>query len=104
MATVAAIKAFAKKHGASFDADGDVKRSASLGHALYLDAPSGKVWRENGCHVSCALHGNGAHGALTGADLDKTLVDVKTIIDLGADDCDDDNCDVCHPADGMESV
>lgn len=93
--TVSYIQGIARRHGATFSTDGNVRQSTSIGHGLYLDAPDGKVWRESGCHVSCAIHGHDYHGALTGEDLRKALADVQKIIDLGTEDCTDEDCDVC---------
>ena len=93
--TVAMISRYAQKNGAFFSTAGKTGISTGVGHALYLDAPKGKLWVESNCHVSCALHGNGHFDALTSEDLALTFADVKSIIEAGTVDCDDEDCETC---------
>lgn len=62
------------------------------GWEITLDAPAGKLFTTSQCHVDCSLQGDGRTPIW--ADV---LQGLYEIIDAGFEDCEDAECDVCHP-------
>lgn len=64
-------------------------------YQIILDSPAGKVFKASGCHVDCSLHGNGFRRGTI--DWKQTYADAMEVIGNGFYDCDDPECDHCHP-------
>lgn len=62
--------------------------------SIYFDAPKGFIWNESGCHVSCAIHGQ---DFTTAPDWNKLFADVKRILEDGTEQCEEKDCEICHP-------
>lgn len=95
MTTKRAVLKFVKDHGQG--ASIDIVDEGEGEVLIYLDAPPRKLWRESMCHVSCAIHGNGFRYKKQ-INWAETLADVKNIVQLGTEDCEDEDCDVCGEA------
>lgn len=60
---------------------------------LNVDAPAGKVFRENGCHCISESFSNNCNQSWK-AEAYQTAADRVL---MGLDDCEDPECDICHP-------
>lgn len=75
------------KHGATLDVemlDADV---------LQVDAPQGKVFRNNGCHTIVEQYRNTGGQSWKG----EAYAYVVERIEAGLDTCEEKDCDICNP-------
>lgn len=90
--TYANLKRLAETMGATID-----ENQIDYGH-IYVDAPAGKVWDAADVH-GLAVHWvtDSAGRAESAAEKREAIADVMDRMSYGLGDCDDAECDVCHP-------
>jgi hypothetical protein len=69
-----------------------VGESSGRWHVSQCEAPAGKVWAASSTH---ALRVEWRHGDSKGRD--EAVADAIERVEEGVTDCDDEECDYCHP-------
>lgn len=85
--TPSTIKRFAESQGVEFSWS-----LAGRTYALECWSPEGKRFAATGTHFY-SLYGEGFHAK---PDWTETLKDLQAAVRLGFEDCDDEECDICH--------
>jgi len=87
MAHLTPVKRLAKKFGATVDV-----KSVGKWTRVNVDAPAGKTWDAADLHCLMAewLIGDPVYR-------EQSLADLLERMALGVSQCDDEECDVCHP-------
>lgn len=70
----------------------DVQDGGSFA-SIILDAPAGKLWAATGTHA--IVESRGLHGSLV--PMREIVKAVQSCIAHGFEDCEDMECDTCHP-------
>lgn len=87
--TPSQIKKYAAKYGVDFSVEGS---AAQRTWNVECWSPKGKRWMATMTHF-LALPGDGYY---TRPDWEETYAALKGAVEFGFEDCDDQECDVCH--------
>lgn len=93
-ATIKACEREAEQHGCTLDVD-----TSGVAVEISLFSPQGKVFAGTRNHIECGIHGNGYQQGFK-PDWSQTLADIKRILGEGFAECDDPECEMCHPEHG----
>jgi hypothetical protein len=83
--TINDLKREAKKHGATIETD-----DGGRWYVYQCCTPKGKTWDASGTHMLCVTWRDAM-------DKDDAINDALERMQHGVSDCDDENCDYCHP-------
>jgi len=92
--------ALAERNGIEVEYDAGRKSHPRTGEpvpwSITLDSPPGKIFNGSWCHVDCGMSGEG-DVIETAPDWAREIKTLEAIIAEGFSDCDDPECDTCHP-------